>query len=229
MTIRGMVLGFRLSHRRHRGSVLPRVPVQRTPQGTRVVAEVTGWKDALGFWFLATLFIGVAILVVAVTKSPSRQLEFFLSLAGSGVLVAETGRRYFRQRRLERATLLVRPWPLRLGDRATVGFENRLKKNAAVEMVSARLVCIEEAVVSSGRDQAVQREIRFEVALDTTAARTDGRTVRDEWQFEIPDTGLPSFAVKSNKIQWRVETITACAGTPVTAEFELLIIPEVAR
>lgn len=208
---------------------MPRIPVQRTAHGTRVVAEVTGWKDALGFWFLASLLLGVAILVVAVASNPGRQLEALLSLAGGGVFVAEMGRRYFRQRRLERATLLVRPWPLRLGESATVRFEKRLKKHAAVDAVSARLICIEETVTSSGRDQAVKREIRFELPLDTTAARIDGRTVRDEWHFEIPDTGLPSFAVKSNKIQWRVETITECGGAPVEAGFELLVIPEVAR
>ena len=193
------------------------------------MAEVTGWKGALGFWSFATFFIAFAVFIVAMATNASRQLEALLSLAGGGALVAEMGRRYFRQRRLERATLLVRPWPLRLGQRATVRFEKRLKKHAAVDAVSARLVCIEEAVASSGRHQTVKREIRFELPLETSAARIEGRTVRDEWQFEIPHTELPSFAVKSNKIQWRVETITECGGTPVAADFELLVIPEVAR
>lgn len=224
-----MVLGMQLTHRWHRGSVLPRVPLERSAEGVRVIAATTGWKDALNFWVPAVfLALFIAVIVVFATGR-ARQLQGVLAIGFAGVGLAEIGRRYFRQRRLQRATLLVRRWPLRLGERTEVRFAKRLKKNAAVDRVTARLACVEEATLSSGRYQEVRRAVRYERPLDTSRAIIEPGSVRDEWTLEIPADAVPSFAAKSNQVRWLVEAITASDGVDVAAEFELVVIPEVAR
>ena len=223
-----MVLGFRISHRRHRGSVLPRIPLAHSRDGVRVLAAPPGWKEAVGLGCLVAMLVGLVLIIVFVAH-PSRQLSGALSTFALAAGVVEMGRQYFRKRRLRQATLLVRPWPLRLGQRATVRFEKQLRRKASVESLRARFTCIEEATLSQGRYQEVLTETRHEAPLDTTDARIEPGHIQDAWEIDVPVTGLPSFTAKSNRILWRVQTVTRTEGIDVNADFELLVLPEIVK
>ena len=223
-----MVLGFRYSHRRHRGSVLPRIQVARSSDGVRVLAAPPGRKDAVMLGCLVAMLVGLVLVIVFVAH-PSRQLSGAFSTLVIAAGVVEMGRQYFRKRRLLKATLLVRPWPLRLGQRATVRFEKRLRGSTRVDSVRARFTCTEEVIVSSGRDMETLQATLHEIPLDTSAARIHPGRVEDEWEIEIPAAGLPSFTAKSNRILWRVQTVTRTEGVDVNADFEVLVVPEVVK
>ena len=223
-----MVLGFRIRHRRHHGSVLPRIPVTHSRDGVRVLAAPPGWKEGVGLGCLVAMLVGLVLIIVFVAH-PSRRLDGALSTFVLAAGVAGMGRQYFRKRRLRQATLLVRPWPLRLGQRATVRFEKQLRRKASVQSLRARFTCVEEATASSGRDQEVLTARLHEAALDTAAASIEPGHVEDAWEIEIPPTGLPSFTAKSNRILWRVQTVTRTEGIDVNADFELLVLPEIVR
>ena len=223
-----MVLGFRFTHGRHRGSVLPRIPLIHARDGVRVLAAPPGWKEAAGLGCLVAMLVGLVLIIVFVAH-PSRRLDGALSTFVIGAGVFEMARQYFRKRRLRQATLLVRPWPLRLGQRATVRFEKQLRRKASAESLRARLTCVEDATVSGGRYQEVLTATRHETELDTSSARIEPGRIEDAWEIEIPATGLPSFTAKSNRILWRVQTVTRTEGVDVNADFELLVVPEVVQ
>lgn len=220
-----MILGFRYSHHRHRGSVLPPIPIERADGGVRVLAPRPSWKEGCAFWVLVAMIVGLVLMLVFVAH-PSRRLGGAISTVTLSFGIAEMGRRYYTQRRIHRATLLVDPWPLRLGERATVRFEKHLRNRAGIEGVTGRFVCREEATRSGGRHQEIRHSIRHEVVLDTSHAHIEQGRVVDGWEIEIPRSALPSFTVKSNKVQWRIETKTRSNGVEISADFELLVIPE---
>lgn len=199
-----MVLGFRLTHGLHRGSVLPKIAGQRTRGGMKLSAAKPKKSEMIIAGSFALLFLVWALWP---GLHPNKQIE----AAGAAVSFALTAlplaRVYFRQRRLRHATLTVRPWPIRLGDHVETTF-----RSIPALPVAARLVCVEEATISSGKYEEKKHSVRFEQELQS-------------WDFEIPRFGIPSFAVKSNRVRWLVRTVI---DGEITADFELLVIPEIA-
>jgi hypothetical protein len=78
-------------------------------------------------------------------------------------------------------------------------------------------VCVEEARLSTGKYEEVKHALRLQLDLDASTG---------VWTFDIPQEGLPSLAVKSNKVQWMVKTVPE--GECV-ADFELIVVPQVAK
>lgn len=207
-----MVLGFRYSHHLHRGSVLPRIAVTRTPDGMQLLAARPGWKDvALLIMLISFLTLFLWFLISDPLRN-RRQADAVSGILFAAGMLSEYGRRYLRQRRLEYATLVVRPWPIRLGQTVTTKFRSK-----PLTLVSAKLVCVEEARVSRGKYETVKHATRLELDFDAST---------DQWTFDIPREGLPSLAVGSNKVQWMVKTMLE--GECV-ADFELLVVPQVAK
>ena len=208
-----MVLGWRYSHFVQRGSVLPKIAVHRTPEGVQMFAARPGWKDVallLMIMFFLTLFLFLLIF------DPLRNQKQFTAVGGiltMGGALAEYGRRYLRQRRLDYASLIVRPWPIRLGATVTAKFQSK-----PLSLVRASLVCAEEVRTSAGKYESVNRALRYQLDLDPA--------LKDSWEFDIPHEALPSFSVKSNKIQWMVKTVL---DGECVADFELLVVPQVKK
>jgi hypothetical protein len=153
---------------------------------------------------LALLFLMWAL---APGLHPNKQMRAATSAVSFALMAWPLARVYFRQRRLKHATLTVRPWPIRLGDRVETTFHS-----IPAAPVTAKLVCVEEATISGGKYEEKKHSVRFEQDLQS-------------WDFEIPRFGIPSFAVKSNRVRWVVRTVI---DGDITADFELLVIPEVA-
>lgn len=209
-----MVLGIRMTHTAHRGSVLPPIAASQMRGGTRLIVARTSWKDLVVLFFIfmfLTLFVGMLATGVV---SKGRELQAYLGIATMAGGLLELGRRYLRQRRIQSAAIVVRPWPLRLGENVTATFSSRLRGSSVV----AKLLCIEETRHSMGKYETVKHASRFELDIDTSD---------DEWAFFIPVSGLPSLTVRSNKVQWIVRATISTEGQEIQADFELLVVPEV--
>jgi hypothetical protein len=207
-----MVLGFRMAHAKHRGSVLPFIPVSRERGKTKLRLERVGWKDVLIIVGLSFLFL-VVIGVVLATFQARRPLSGIGLLLGTVGMIAYYGNRYNRLHRLQSVALLIRRWPLRLGESVEVTFRSRLNRPG----VKAKLVCVEETRHSMGKYEERKSATRFELDLDTRS---------NEWQFVIPTGEPPSLAVMSNRVRWALQATITLDGQDFPAEFELLVVPE---
>ena len=190
-----------MSYRLHRGSVLPRVDVKRTAEGTLVHAlrPTSGEVGEL-------VLVGIALLIflgAAFAPKGGVLAQGFRALNAGAVLMTFLAMlaHYLRRRRLFKGTLLVRPWPIRLGGEVTVKYRAMLKKSATVSSLTAKLQCAEEVVIG----------------------------IEEEWTIPIPPTLPPSFEVPSNAVRWRLTTVLTTSSGDVPADFTLLVIPEVAE
>jgi hypothetical protein len=223
-----MAFGLRLTHRLHRGSVLPRMrKASRTDDGFCIVAGGDRLKNAAVFWSLVAFLLMCAALITVAHDLVQGAAYLVIVGVGTASVLGEMARRHFRQLNLRRATLVVRPWPLRLGGTATARFDKRLRQRAKIDSLSATLVCVEETIRSGGRDQTISRQRTVEIPLDTSNARIGEWRIVDDWKLEIPRHALPSFSVKSNSVKWLIETTTCTSGVDIGAEFELHVVPEV--
>ena len=206
--------------RLHRGSVLPRISVERKPEGTLLRAAQPTRADVreLILYFIAFLMFAGAALATRgnLTALAMRGLNAAGVFMGFLAVLA----RHLRRRRLFRGTLLFSRWPLRLGDTVAVRFRAMLKKSAPVTEVAAKLQCVEQAVVGNGREVRKPVGVLFE--LDLPCAKSERHIVDEEWTVTIPAELPPSFDVAMSKVDWR---ITAMLGE-VPAEFRLLVTPQ---
>src|SRR5213593_1051497 len=206
----------------HRGSVLPRIDARRTPDGTLVQALRPTAADmrelflyGLGFFMvLPIIFLtrGGVLAHVARLMQVGAFFSMFLGLLTT----------YLRRKRLLRAMLLVSHWPIRLGDTVKVRFRAMLRKSAPVATLTAALRCAEEVTIGGGREQVKRSAAMFE--LELPCSKQKRQIVEEEWTFTIPPDLPSSFAVMSNRLEWRVDTLLM----DVPANFLLLVIPEVA-
>ena len=134
---------------------------------------------------------------------------------------------YLVRRRLQRAAILVRRWPMRLGEDVEVKFRATLRRNSPVTSVSAMLECIEHAVHGTGKYAVPRRETLYSINLRSAVIPAGERKVREAWNFTLPDALPPSFAVSHNSIQWLLHISVRTEHVDVPATFELLVMPEV--
>jgi hypothetical protein len=215
--------------RRYTGPVLPRISGKPTPDGMLLTkAGVTG-KDLREQLVFGAAFLAGALAVFLGARThrlDGRAISFTISmyfLLGAGV------QQYLVRRRLRRAALLVRPWPIRLGDDIEVKFRATLRSSTAISSVAAKLECVEEVTIGSGKYQTKERATIFAVDLPCAARPAGDRKVTESWTASVPDALPPSFAVTGNIVRWQVSTLVATEGVEVPASFELLVLPEVLR
>jgi hypothetical protein len=134
---------------------------------------------------------------------------------------------YLRRRRLFKGTLLVRPWPIRLGGEITMKYRAMLKKSAPVSSLAAKLQCAEDVTIGRGKYQ--QKKIAPLYELELQCSKHERRVVEEEWTFAIPPTLPPSFEVPCNAVRWRLTTMLTTSGVEIPADFTLLVIPELAE
>ena len=210
----------------HRGSVLPRVDVRRTPEGTVVHALRPTSSDVREL-----VLYGIAFLMFLATAMFSRggAVQLFRALNAGGVLLGFLGMLsyYLRRRRLFRGTLLVNQWPIRLGGDVTMKYRAMLKKSAPVSSLAAKLLCTEDVIISAGRSVEKKSGVLYELELQ--CSKHERRVVEEEWTFAIPPTLPASFDVPCNAVRWRLTTVLTTSGVDVPADFTLVVIPEIAE
>ena len=210
----------------HRGSVLPRVAVKHTADGTLVQALRPTSRDV---GELVLYGIGFLIFLAAALLSRGGAAQLFKALNAGGVLLGFLGMLayYLRRRRLFKATLLVRHWPIRLGGDVTVKYRAMLKKSAPVSSLAAKLLCTEDVIIGRGRSVEKKSGVLYEI--DLQCSKHERRVVEEEWTFALPPTLPASFDVACNAVRWRLTTVLTTSGVDVPADFTLLVIPEIAE
>jgi hypothetical protein len=181
-------------------------------------------KELVLYAIAFLLFLGAALMpkggIVA---------QGFRALQAGGVLMGFLGMlsHYRRRRRLFKGTLLVRPWPIRLGGEVTLKYRAMLKKSAPISSLVAKLRCAEDVTIGSGRYQEKKSAPLFELELQ--CSNHERRVVEEEWTVAIPPTHPPSFEVPGNSVRWGLTTMLTTSGVEIPAEFTLVVIPEVAE
>lgn len=210
----------------HRGSVLPRVAVKHTAEGTVVQALRPTSRDVGEL-----VLYGIGFLIFGATAVFSRggAAQLFRALNAGGVLLGFLGMLsyYLRRRRLFRGTLLVDQWPIRLGGDVTMKYRAMLKKSAPVSSLAAKLLCTEDVILSSGRSVEKRSGVLYELELQCT--KHERRVVEEEWTVALPPTLPASFEVPCNAVRWRLATVLTTSGVDVPADFTLVVIPEIAE
>jgi hypothetical protein len=206
----------RITHRYHRGSVLPRIAsVAVAGGGAQLLAARASGKDvALGI--LAGL--GAAFSLWAAIWGQldlSRAIQSGCS-AVIGFGAAASFLRSYRQRsRLHHAALCVRPWPIRLGEPVTATLH--VVVEGGVADVAASVSCTEHVVGRQGKYATTR----------TSSLYSEQLPAEHDWRFTLPDGGLPSLSVESNVIQWQLNTVVRDGEADIPVSFPLLVLPEV--
>ncbi|MGZ7080091.1 MAG: hypothetical protein ACXVJT_11805 [Thermoanaerobaculia bacterium] len=215
--------------RRYTGPVLPRISGKATPDGMLLTRAGVTAKDLREQLLLGAAFLigAVAVLLGArARRFDDRPITYTISMY---FLLCAGVHQYLVRRRLRRAALLVRPWPIRLGDDIEVKFRATFRSSTAIAAVTAKLECVEEVTIGSGRDQRKEHATLFAIDLPCVARPAGDRKFTESWTATVPDALPPSLTVRSNAVHWQVSTLVTTDGVDVPASFELLVLPEVAR
>ena len=206
----------RVTHRYHRGSVLPKIAATRTPDGgAQLFAARASTRDVL-IGILAGLG-GVFSLWAAIygELDLGRAIQSAMSaVIGLGAFF-HLMKSYRQRRRLHHAALWVRPWPLRLGDSASAELHVVVEGNAPD--VAASVQCMEHITYSQGKYSRTQSTSLFSMMLPA----------QHEWSFTLPAKYPPSLQVESNEVRWHLSTVVRDGDVEIPVSFELLVIPEV--
>ena len=205
----------RITHRYHQGSVLPKIDAQPTPDGgAQILAARASVKDVVIGVLVA---IGGAFSIWAAVwgeLDAGRAIRAGTSAVvalGLGALLIKS---YLDRRRLHHAALLIRPWPLRLGETATARLHVVVEGGAPD--VAASIQCKEKVVRGQGKYSSTRETSLYSMRLPAQA----------EWAFTLPTYSPPSLSVKSNVVSWELSTIVRDNDVDIPISFELLVIPE---
>ena len=211
---------------KHRGSVLPRIDVERTKEGVLLRASRPGAayvRELVLYGIAFLIFLAVAFVPRGGTLG---QIARLLNAVGIFNLFLAMLTGFLRSRRIFKATILLRSWPLRLGDNVDATFRAMLRKGAQVTSLNAKLQCTEHVTIGHGREQTKRSSVVYELDLLCTSAPR--RIVEESWSLPIAASLPASFVVPHNRVEWRVVATLTTEDVEIPAEFTLLVIPEVA-
>ena len=208
------------------GSVLPRIATTPTAEGTRLTVMGAGSRQVWRLVYYAAIVILMVACPFAVHKTSQgiRAWTFAVSVA---LMFSAALTEYLRWRRMRRATLVVRPWPIKFGAPVEARFRIFMRAGAPVSSLSAKVECVEEVMIGMGQDAGHKRSTRYETALDCVH-QSDRRHLTATWTFVVPEEQPQSLAVPSNKVTWRLVATVNTDGVDMPVTFELLVVPEVA-
>jgi hypothetical protein len=207
-------------------SVLPRIAATPTAEGTRLIVMGAGSRQVWQLVYYASL-AAVTVAVPIVAHKISQGMRAFVFAISLAAMFSAALTEYLRWRRLRRATLLVHPWPIKFGAPVEARFRLFMRDGAPVSALSAKIECIEEVRIGTGRDAGHKRSTRYEAALDCVH-QADRRHVTATWNFVLPEEYPQSLAVPSNKVTWRLTAAVMTDRVEIPVTFELLVVPEVA-
>lgn len=217
---------FRRTRAFHKGSVLPSVRATRTRGGYRLDIDRSGAGDAIA---IAALVALLAFVVYALVHDIRNDFDAAtaIQLAIAVPVLLATIFAIGRFLHLRRASLLVRRWPIRLGDEVEAEMHAHLKRDAIA--VAARLECVEIAQTQAGTRMQTTHD-RTIFALDVAPEQWEAkkRVVTASWRFTVPAEMPPSFDAVGNKVCWRFAATVAAEGVDVPVSFDLVVVPELA-
>ncbi len=213
----------------HTGSVLPRISGTRIGHEMRLTVDRTGtaemWGMGCGF---AVLFVGVTLALMDLIHGGKNAGNDIQMLFLGGALYAAFTK-IVQRRRFRKGTLILRPWPIRLGSDVDAKLNAFVRNEAAVTRVGATIECIEEATKGTGKYQERKASTVFSLNLPPSARQRNRKVLSAAWTFNIPAECPASFQVRGKRLRWRLVTTIPTDVGETSAEFELLVIPEVAR
>jgi hypothetical protein len=137
---------------------------------------------------------------------------------------------YLRWHRLRRATLVVHPWPIKLEAPVEARFRIFMRDGAPVSSLAARLECVEEVTIGTGRDAGHRKASRYQMTLGAEGDHQASRHhLTAAWSFTVPREYPPSFDVTSNKVVWQLTATVTTDGVEIPVVFPLLVVPEIAE
>ena len=207
-------------------SVLPRIAVTPTAEGTRLTVVGAGSRQAWQLVYYASL-AAIAVAMPILAHKVSQGMRSFALAISLAAMFSAALTEYLRRRRLRRATLVVRPWPIKFGAPVEARFRIFMRSGAPVSSLAAKVECVEEVTIGTGRDASHKRSTRYEAALDCVH-QSDRRHMTATWNFAVPEEYPQSLAVPSNKVTWRLIATVSTDGVDIPVTFELLVVPEVA-
>jgi len=211
--------------RLHRGSVLPTIPTKRRDGQTVLTATRTSWKEVAVLLFLVAGVAANARFALMDTLDLTDRMESAFSCVGALLGAIALRFEYKRRSPLRAASLRFRSWPIRLDEEITVQLRASLRKRAEISQVLAKVACCEEVT----NLRTFKNAIRYEAEAPPSSQDIQGSHVTAEWTFRIPAYEPPSLVVPLNAMRWRfLITIIKTDGDDVLADFELLVVPEVA-
>lgn len=134
--------------------------------------------------------------------------------------------------RLGNATLTLSSYPLKIGERFTVTYEQPVRSTHDIEFVELTLTCEETARYRVGTDTRTVRH----TALQEHRTLLEGGTATPEAplasavEFEIPPGAMHTFDQSNNKILWTLKLRVDIAKLPdYVAECPLEVSPRLAN
>ena len=217
---------FRRTRAYHKGSVLPAVRPARVQGGFRLSIDRTGSMHHIALWLLSAA-LAVNAYVLYVLWTGDRDPVLLLRTGTTAPLLLAMIVATVRSRRLRRASLVLRRWPLRLGEEVQAEMRAYLKHEAT--SVSARLDCTEVAQThAASKMESTRSETIFGVDLAPAEWGARGHILTATWRFTVPPGMPPSFDVIANKIRWQLAATIVAGDVDVPVSFDLVVVPDVA-
>ncbi len=183
-----------------------------------LIARGVVWRDLREQILVGgALLMGIAGVILGAASHKGAARAIFFTVSTASVFTAGM-RQYVVRRRLLRAGLLVHPWPVRLGDTVEMRFHATMRGRTPVTSIAATFECAEDVTVGSGRDQHHRNATLYSVDLPDDK----------QWSVTVPAELPPSMNLPANAIRWRLRAMLTTEAAEVPAEFEVLVMPEVA-
>jgi hypothetical protein len=221
----GLLFG-RGEHAPYFGSVLPRIAATPGSEGTRLTVAGAGSRDVWRLVYYAAMAVLAVSIPVLRHKIAQGTRAFVLGFTIAMMFTAAL-HEYLRWHRLRRATLVVRPWPIKFGSPVEARFRIFMRDAAPVSALAAKVECTEEVVIGIGQDAKHRRSTRYQADLDCVH-QSDRRRITAAWTFIVPEEYPQSLAVPSNKVTWRLTVTVTTDAVKIPVAFDLLVVPEVA-
>lgn len=129
------------------------------------------------------------------------------------------------------AAVALERWPLRLGERFNVEYEQQAKRHMKIDRVTLELICQEWVRYRQGTDTRTDTKDVYEhkvVLLESGDVPANWR-LTGTTQLEIPSDRMHSFDASNNKIKWLLRLQTEIASWPdYKAEFPLEVAARLA-
>jgi hypothetical protein len=211
-----------------RGSILPKIAGTPTPHGMRVVVDRTGTGELVSWGCAIVAFLAGGALVVAdlLGKHPKIGSDISFVTVAIGLIAAL--QQVYLRRRFRKGSLLVTPWPVRLGSHVEAELRAFVRGEEAAP--SARIECVEEAVSGKGtRYEQKKTATIYSCDLPPAELQWNKSMLHAKWSFDIPASGPSSFDAPGQRLAWQVAARIPTGAGETAVEFPLLVVPEVVK
>jgi hypothetical protein len=118
-----------------------------------------------------------------------------------------------------------------VGETFTVDYQQTFRVATQVQLMRLSLILRESATYQRGTDTVTVTHDHFVQTYDLPPRHMSaGEMFQDRRQFQIPPSGMHSFAANRNKLNWLIKVSVQIPGWPDFAdEFSLTVPPELAR